>query len=60
MTLRYASGIAAMIGIAMLPQAGSIASLYFFEFFTGLASPPLFAVGQAFAGPGATARWIGV
>jgi len=60
MALGYATGIVAMIGIALLPRGGSIASLYFYELFTGIASPPLYAVGQAFAGPGATARWIGV
>jgi MFS family permease len=60
LTVGYATGIVAMIGIAVLPRDGSIASLYFYEFFGGIASPPIFAVAQAFAGPGATARWVGV
>jgi MFS family permease len=60
MTLGYATGIVAMIGIALLPRGGSIASLYFYEFFTGISSPPIYAVSQTFAGPGGTARWVGV
>jgi MFS family permease len=60
MTVGYATGLVTMIGIALLPRGGSIASLYFYEFFGGIASPSLFAVAQAFAGPGATARWVGV
>ncbi len=60
MAVGYATAIVAMIGIAVLPRDGSIASLYFYEFFAGISSPPIFAVAQAFAGPGATARWVGV
>lgn len=60
MTVGYATGVVAMIGIAVLPRDGSIASLYFYELFAGISSPPIFAVAQAFAGPGATARWVGV
>jgi MFS family permease len=60
MTVGFSTGIVAMIGIAVLPRHGSIASLYFYELFGGIASPPIFAVAQVFAGPGATARWVGV
>jgi MFS family permease len=60
MTIGYTTGVVTTIGIAVLPRYGSIASLYLYEFFGGIAAPSIFAVAQAFAGPGATARWVGV
>jgi MFS family permease len=60
MALSYITGIATMVGIVLLPRTGSIACLFVYEFFGGLASPCIFAVAQIFAGPGATARWVGV
>jgi MFS family permease len=60
MVLGYLSSLIAMIGMAMLPRHGSIACLYVYELFTGLASPCLYAAAQIFAGPGATARWVGI
>ena len=60
MVLGYLSSLVAMVGMALLPRNGSIACLYIFELFTGLASPCLYAAAQIFAGPAATARWVGV
>jgi MFS family permease len=60
MTVGYATGLVSMVGMAVLPRDASIASLYFYEFFGGISSPPIFAAAQAFAGPGATARWFAV
>jgi MFS family permease len=60
MVLGYVSSLFAMVGMALLPRSGSIACLYVYELFTGLASPCLYAAAQIFAGPGATARWVGI
>ncbi len=53
-------GIICMIGIVSLPATGSIACLYFYELVIGIASPGAFAISQIFAGPAASARWVGV
>src|ERR1035438_5342120 len=34
--------------------------VYVYELFSGLASPCLYAAPQIFAGPSATARWVGI
>jgi MFS family permease len=60
MVLAYLSGIVAMVGMALLPRNGSIVCLYVYELFSGLASPCLYAAAQIFAGPAATARWVGI
>jgi len=60
MVLGYLSGLIAMVGMALLPRNGSIACLYVYELFSGLASPCLYAAAQIFAGPSATARWVGI
>ena len=60
MVLGYLSGLIAMVGMALLPRNGSIACLYVYELFSGLASPCLYAAPQIFAGPSATARWVGI
>jgi MFS family permease len=60
MVLGYLSSLLAMVGMALLPRNGSVASLYIFEIFSGLASPCLYAAAQVFAGPSATARWVGI
>ena len=49
-----------MIGMVMLPAAGSIAALFVFEIVSGCSYPGLFAIPQILAGPAATARWVGV
>jgi MFS family permease len=60
MVLGYLSSILAMVGMALLPRNGSVACLYIYELFSGLASPCLYAAAQIFAGPSATARWVGI
>ena len=60
MVLGYLSSLIAMIGMVLLPRHGSIACLYVYELFSGLASPCMYATAQIFAGPGATARWVGI
>jgi MFS family permease len=60
MVFGYLSSLVAMVGMALLPRNGSIACLYVYELFGGLASPCLYAAAQIFAGPAATARWVGV
>jgi MFS family permease len=60
MAIYYVIGFATMIGTAYLPIGGSIACLYAYNFFGGLASPCLYTAPQIFAGPGAIGRWVGV
>jgi len=60
MATNYVIALATMTGTALLPIGGSIACLYVFNFFGGLASPCLYTAPQIFAGPGAVGRWVGV
>jgi MFS family permease len=60
MGLGFLVSLATMIGMVLLPPAASIGCLFVYEFFSGLASPTLYAASQVFAGPGASARWVGV
>jgi MFS family permease len=56
----HVGGIVCMIGIVKLPVAASIACLYIYQLIIGIGSPGTFAVSQIFAGPSASARWVGV
>jgi cyanate permease len=56
----YVVALVTMIGMALLPTAGSISCLYAYQFFGGLSSPCLYGASQIFAGPSATGRWVGV
>ena len=60
MAANHIAGIACMIGMVMLPAAGSIAALFVFEIISGCSYPGLFAIPQILAGPRASARWVGV
>ncbi len=60
MAANHVAGIACMIGMVMLPPAGSIAALFVFEIVSGCSYPGLFAIPQILAGPRASARWVGV
>lgn len=60
MAANHLAGIACMIGMVMLPAAGSIAALFVFEIVSGCSYPGLFAIPQIIAGPRASARWVGV
>jgi MFS family permease len=60
MAANHLAGIACMIGMVMLPPAGSIAALFVFEIVSGCSYPGLFAIPQILAGPRASARWVGV
>lgn len=60
MAANHLAGIGCMIGMVMLPPAGSIAALFVFEIVSGCSYPGLFAIPQILAGPRASARWVGV
>ena len=60
MAANHVAGIACMIGMVMLPAAGSVAALFIFEIVSGCSYPGLFAIPQILAGPTASARWVGV
>lgn len=60
MAANHIAGIACMIGMVLLPAAGSIAALFVFEIVSGCSYPGLFAIPQILAGPRASARWVGV
>jgi nitrate/nitrite transporter NarK len=60
MAANHITGIACMIGMVSLPAVGSIAALFVFEIVSGCSYPGLFAIPQILAGPGASARWVGV
>ncbi len=60
MALAHLGGIACMAGVVMLPQSGSMASLFIFELLSGMSYPGIFAIAQILAGTQATGRWVGV
>ena len=60
MAANHLAGIGCMIGMVMLPAAGSIAALFVFEIVSGCSYPGLFAIPQILAGPRASARWVGM
>ena len=60
MTLSHLGAIACMAGMVLLPESGSIASLFTFEVISGFSYPGLFAIAQILAGSTATGRWVGV
>jgi MFS family permease len=60
MALNHLAAIGCMAGIVVLPSNQSIACLYIYELFMGFAAPGTFAIAQILAGPGASARWVGV
>lgn len=60
MALAHLGGIACMGGVVLLPESGSIASLFIFELISGMSYPGIFAIAQILAGTQATGRWVGV
>jgi MFS family permease len=60
MALSHLGAIACMAGMVLLPESGSIASLFTFEVISGFSYPGLFAIAQILAGTVATGRWVGV
>ena len=59
MGLNHAVAIGCMAGMVLLPEYGSIASLFLFCIFSGASYPGLFAIPQIVAGPAATGSWVG-
>jgi nitrate/nitrite transporter NarK len=60
MAVTHLAGIVCMAGMVMLPETGSIASLFTFEIISGCSYPGVFAIAQIIAGPKAAGRWVGV
>ena len=60
MGLNHVVSVGCMAGMMLLPETGSIVSLFIFELVSGCSYPGIFAIPQIIAGPGATARWVGV
>jgi MFS family permease len=60
MALNHATCIVALIGMAVLPLAGSLACLFACQIVLGISSPGIFAIPQIMAGPTAAGRWVGV
>ena len=60
MATGHLGAIACMIGMVMLPVAGSVAALFAFEVIGAVSYPGVFAIPQIIAGPGAQGRWVGV
>lgn len=60
MGITHVVGIACMAGMLMLPESGSVASLFIFCLVSGCSYPGVFAIPQIIAGPKAAGRWVGV
>ncbi len=61
-TLFLGSGgaIVCMLAIGLGDRMSALIAIYVFQFLCGVGSPGVFAVSQIFAGPRATARWVGI
>ena len=60
MATGHLSAIVCMLGMVMLPAAGSVAALFAFCVLGAVSYPGVFAIPQIIAGPGAQGRWVGV
>jgi MFS family permease len=60
MGVTHVAGVACMAGMVLLPETGSVASLFAFELISGCSYPGLFAIAQIMAGPKAAGRWVGI
>jgi MFS family permease len=60
MGIYHVLAIVLMIGTVSLPETGSIACIILFQMAVGISAPGAFSISQTFAGPAASARWVGV
>jgi MFS family permease len=60
MATGHLGAIVCMLGMVMLPAAGSVAALFAFCVLGAVSYPGVFAIPQIIAGPGAQGRWVGV
>jgi MFS family permease len=60
MATGHLSAIVCMLGMVMLPAAGSVAALFAFCVLGAVSYPGVFAIPQIIAGPNAQGRWVGV
>jgi MFS family permease len=60
MATGHLSAIVCMLGMVMLPAAGSVAALFAFCVLGAVSYPGVFAIPQIIAGPAAQGRWVGV
>jgi len=60
MGLTHLVGTGCMAGMVLLPETGSLVSLFVFELVSGASYPGLFAIPQIIGGPSAAGRWVGV
>lgn len=60
MGVAHLGGIACMLGVVLLPESGSLASLFVFQLISGASYPGIYAIPQIMAGSHATGRWVGL
>ena len=60
MGVTHVVSIACMAGMVMLPEQGSVLSLFLYTIISGCSSAGIFAIAQILAGPNATGRWVGI
>jgi len=60
MATGHVSAIFCMLGMVMLPAAGSVAALFAFCLLGAVSYPGVFAIPQIIAGPAVQGRWVGV
>ena len=56
----HAVAMFCMVGMVLLPERGSIVSLFVYCIISGSSYPGLFAIPQIVAGPSATGNWVGL
>lgn len=60
MGVAHLGGIACMLGVVLLPESGSLVSLFVFQLIAGASYPGIYAIPQIMAGSHATGRWVGL
>ena len=60
MAAAHLGTVACMLCIALGPQPWALAGIFVYQVLCGASSPGVYAMPQILAGPGATARWVGI
>ncbi len=60
MVAAHIGTVVCMLSIAYASQPWALAGIFMYELLTGAAAAGVFAIPQILAGPGASARWVGI
>jgi MFS family permease len=60
MAAAHLGSVACMLCIALASQPWALGAIFVYQVLSGMSSAGVFAISQILAGPGASARWVGV